>query len=506
MKNKIVPLLLIMKERVQCEKAEIVLFMVLLTIFPAGCSIKHEFQPLDMATHVQEKWNTPGNRFTGFDSTHPPNARWWLQFHDHQLTSLITRLISSNLTLKKARERIVELSARQGVIGADARLNLEAALGYSHLKTGDKFISIQGVPSGKSLDLYSAGTVAGWELDLWGRTARLLEAGEEDIRAGYADYHALTVSLSAELTLVYIETRALQEILKKIREKIVLQQKLLALARTRFQTGNGSRQDVFQIEQLLSRTRSSLSVPQQQLITDQHRMGLLLASSSEEKILAKESLPDLPTMIGIGLPIDLIQRRPDISKALHNYQAATARTDAAEAEQFPTLTLLGTLTLSSDSLGGVLNSNAFFYSLGPQLRIPLLTGNRTKSTIAVRASRAEQARLELEQQILTALSEVENGCARVVYSRREVDELLLTEKYAKKNILLAEDLYRSGLGNNSTVLNRKLQLVTIQESLIMARQQALSDVVFLCRALGGGWENELQSQHINQQKQKGEKL
>ncbi|BCL61365.1 hypothetical protein DGMP_20580 [Desulfomarina profundi] len=208
-------------------------------------------------------------------------------------------------------------------------------------------------------------------------------------------------------------------------------------------------------------------------------------------------------MIGIGLPIDLIKRRPDIRRALHNYQAAVARTDAAEAEQFPTLTLLGTLTLSSDSLDGVLNNNAFFYSLGPQLRIPLLTGNRIKSTIAVRASKTEQARLELEQQILSALSEVENGCARVIYSKKRVDELLQKQQYVNKDVLLAEELYHSGLGNNSRVLNRKLQLISLQESLLQARKQALFDIVFLYRALGGGWENELQLQQINQSNQKG---
>lgn len=486
----------------EIKKIGIVLFMLLLTTLSAGCTVKHDFQPSDMTALVPGKWHAPGNTSTDFDTTHPPDTQWWQQFHDDQLTNLITRLTTSNLTLKKARERIVELSARQGVIGADARLNLEAALGYSHLKTGDRFISVQGVPPGKSIDLYSAGVVAGWELDLWGRTARLLEAGEENIRAGYADYHSFMVSLSAELTLAYIEARTQQALLKKIREKIQLQQQLLALAKTRFQTGNSSKLDIIQIEQLLAGTRASLSAPQQQLITSQHHLGLLLASP-REVILKEDSPLDLPAMIGIGLPIDLIKRRPDIRRALHNYQAAVARTDAAEAEQFPTLTLLGTLTLSSDSLDGVLNSNAFFYSLGPQLRIPLLTGNRIKSTIAVRASKTEQARLELEQQILTALSEVENGCARVIYSKKRVDDLLLKQQYVNKDVLLAEELYHSGLGNNSRVLNRKLQLISLQESLLQARKQALFDVVFLYRALGGGWGNELQLQQINQSNQKG---
>ncbi|BCL61364.1 hypothetical protein DGMP_20570 [Desulfomarina profundi] len=269
------------EKKPEIKKIGIVLFMLLLTTLSASCSVKHDFQPSGMTALVPEKWHAPGNTSTDFDTTHPPDTQWWQQFHDDQLTNLITRLTTSNLTLKKARERIVELSARQGVIGAKARLNLEAALGYSHLKTGDRFISAQGVPPGKSIDLYSAGAVAGWELDLWGRTARLLEAGEENIRAGYADYHSFMVSLSAELTMAYIEARTQQALLKKIRKKIQLQQQLLALAKTRFQTGNSSKLDIIQIEQLLAGTRASLSAPQQQLITSQHHLGLLLASSRE---------------------------------------------------------------------------------------------------------------------------------------------------------------------------------------------------------------------------------
>lgn len=194
-------------------------------------------------------------------------------------------------------------------------------------------------------------------------------------------------------------------------------------------------------------------------------------------------------MIGVGLPADLITRRPDIRNALYRYHAAVARVGAAEAERYPSLTLSGTLSLSSDSLGGVFDTDSLIYTLGPGLHFPLLTGKRIESNIAVRESQAEQMRLALEHQMITAMAEVENAAMGVVRSQQQADDLVQAEKFAAKSVALADELYQAGLGDLYQVLDNQQQLVTIQESLLLARQQALSEVVSLYRALGGGWEN-----------------
>ncbi len=467
------------------------LILLCLFGFISGCTVGPDFKQPELSAVMQDEWQTADNSSNKFAYLKQPDTAWWNQFHDDVLSNLVTRLQSSSLALAQARERVVETTARQGVTEADKRLQLAAALGYSRAEAGDEAVSLQGIPAGKILDVYSAGVVASWELDLWGRTTRLLEAGEEDIRAGYAGYQAMMVSLSAELTLAYIEARTFEARLTKIKEHIVLQNKTLGLTRSRFDAGNGSALEVVRAERLLSNTRSQLPQMERGLVVAKNRLNVLLGLPPKEQLLTPGSLPIVPPMIGIGLPADLLTRRADIRQALHQYHSSVAHIGAVEAEKYPALSISGTLTLSSDSLGGVFDTDSLIYSLGPELQLPVLTGRRIESNIAVRESQAEQARLALEQQIITALSEVENASIGVLRTQQQVTELENAEESAQKSVSLSNDLYLAGLGDLFQVLDNQKQLVTIQESLLLARQQVLSEVVFLYRALGGGWEDQV---------------
>ena len=470
--------------------------LLCMLVLVSGCTVGPDFKQPELSAVMQDTWQATSGGSEQLDRFRQPETDWWRQFHDDALTRLVSRLHASSLALAQARERIVEITARQGIVKADKRLQLAAALGYTRAETGDEAVSLQGIPPGKTLDVYSAGVVAGWEFDVWGRVARLLEAGEEDIRVGYAGYQDMMVSLSAELTLAYIEARTLDARLEKVRENIDLQRKTLGLAQSRFEAGNGSELEVVRTKQLLSSTRSQLPELERGLAVARNRINVLLGVPPKERVLYPGPLPTVPPLIGIGLPLDLITRRPDIRQALHLYHSAVARIGAVEAEKYPALSLSGTLTLSSDSLGGVFDTDSLIYTLGPKLRFPILTGNRIESNIAVRTSQAEQARLGLEQQILSALSEVENAATGVVRSQQRTAELKDAETFAQKSVALSDELYRSGLGDLYQVLDNQRQLVAIQESLLLARQKALSEVVYLYRALGGGWENQAQQQGL----------
>ncbi|MBU0961654.1 MAG: TolC family protein, partial [Proteobacteria bacterium] len=250
--------------------------LCLLAFVVPGCTVGPDFQTPDISGLMQDEWQETDHDSGRFDNARQPESEWWQQFHDDQLSALINRLGSSSLALAQARERIVEVTARQGVIGADKRLQLAAALGYTHAETGDEAVSMLGLQPGKSLDVYSAGVVAGWELDVWGRTTRLLEAGEEDIRAGYADLQGMMVSLAAELTLAYIEARTVEARLDKLRENIELQRKTLDLAKSRLEAGNGSALEVVRTERLLSTTRSRLPELARSLTVAQNHIKVLL--------------------------------------------------------------------------------------------------------------------------------------------------------------------------------------------------------------------------------------
>lgn len=469
----------------------VALVVSLLAILVTGCAVGPDYHQPDVTALAHDEWKAAQQAPARFDLSRQPASSWWRQFDDAVLSGLITRLFASNRVLAGARERIVEVSARYGVVEADNRLQLAAALGYTRAETGDDAASLQGLPPGQTLDIFSSGVTAGWELDVWGKTGRLLEAAEEDIKAEYADYHSMMVSLAAELTLAYIDVRTLEARIEKLHENISLQQKSLELAKLRHAAGNGTALAVVRGERLVQTTTARIPELERRYGKVKNRINVLLGKTMHDDSLEPGPMPAVPDVIGIGVPADLVTRRPDIRKAFNRYHAALARIGAVEAQRYPTLSLSGTLSLSSDSLGGMLDTDALIYTLGPGLQFPLVTGGRIQSGVEVQKSRTEQARIGLEQVILGALAEVEDGVAGIVRAKEQVAKLEEAEQLAQKSVKLSDELYRAGLSDVFQVLDNQQTLVGIQDSLLLARQQQLAEIVYLYRALGGGWEESI---------------
>lgn len=453
-----------------------------------GCSVGDDFIAPAPGDRMLAPYQPPQSTHQTF-SRDLPEEKWWSRFHDSQLNTLIETLFTSSLPLEMARQRIAEVSARQGVIGADRQLQLAAALGYTHAETGDEAVSMQGLQPGRTLDVFSVGMAAGWELDLWGKTGRMLEAGEQEIRAGFADYNGMLVSLAAELSLAYIDARTVEARMEMLQRNISLQQHSLTLARSKFETGSTNELGVIRAERQLA--TSNAMIPELQRL---HRLAVsrittLLGQPPDTVTLEKGVMPEVPEFIGIGIPADLMTRRPDIQRALSVYHAAVARTGAAKAERYPTLSLAGSITLSSDSLGGVFDKDSLIYSLGPGITLPLFTGGRIKSSIAVRTSQSEQARLAMEQTMVEALTEVENSAEGVVRNRERTIRLEEAGVLAKKQVAIANELYRAGLSDYFRVLDSEQDLIRTEESILLSRQQTLHQVIGLYRSLGGGWES-----------------
>jgi NodT family efflux transporter outer membrane factor (OMF) lipoprotein len=318
--------------------------------------------------------------------------------------------------------------------------------------------------------------------------ARLVEAADADIDASYESYRAMMVSMAAELTLAYIDVRTLQARLAAADRNIALQEKTLRLDRVRLDAGTGTRLSVTRAEQLLDRTRALRPELRRALTEAQNRIKVLLGEPPQERDLAPSPMPVVPALIGMGIPADLLVRRPDIREAERRYAAAVARIGAAEAEKHLQLTLSGTFNLQSDTAGGILDPSALVYSLGPGLRFPLFSGGRIRSHIEVRKSQAEQARLQLEQKILSALAEVENAGAGVVRTQERVGTLETSLEAADQSVELSQDLYRAGLVDFFQVLDAEKSRVAAEDALLVARQTALAEVVRLYRSLGGGWQ------------------
>ena len=208
---------------------------VALILAMTGCMVGPTYRQPDLSDYTKSSWQaTTLEGSWSLDGQAQPMAAWWRQFEDQELIGLVEKLAGSNLALAEARQRIVEARARRGIVYADRLPQIELNADYIRAGTGAKAVTFEGPPPGEEVNLYAAGVVAGWELDLWGRVACLIEAADAQIEADYADYRDMMVSMTAELTLAYIDARTLQARLDVLRRNIVLQEKSLELFETRY--------------------------------------------------------------------------------------------------------------------------------------------------------------------------------------------------------------------------------------------------------------------------------
>lgn len=457
-------------------------------ILLSGCVVGPDYHQAKLANALQDHWNA--SRQPGAEQylrASPPTLAWWDQFHDAQLSAMVKELITSNLPLAQARERLIGARARRGIVHAKQlpQVNLESD--YTHAETGEKALTFQGPPPGRSANIYRIGAAAGWEIDLWGRVKRLLEAEDRDIEAEHEALNELAVSLVSELTLAYVDARTLEYRIELLNKTIDLDKDLFALSQAREEAGNGTRIARIQLQKQLQKTRALKPELNRQLTIALNRIDILRGKAPQGESLPSGRVPTVPSLLGIGVPADLITRRADIREAERRYAAAVARIGAAKAEKYPSISLSGAFSLQSDDAGALFDPKTFVYSLGPGLHFPLFSGGRIDSQVSARQSRAEQARLALQQQLILAVKEVEDATAGVVRSQMRLQALQAVLDSARENQQMTQQLYAAGLDSRAQWLKAAREVVSSEDELALSRQQALQQTVLLYRALGGGW-------------------
>jgi len=454
----------------------------------SACTVGRDYERPDLAPRTAPAWREPAG--AAITAQRMELARWWERFGSDELTALATRLVAQNLSLAEARQRIVTARARRGIADAQRLPQLSGGAGYTRAGTGDRSLNFQGPPPGQDVDVYSASVTAGWELDLWGRVARLTEAADADIAIAVEDYRDAAVSLLADLALAYVETSTLHQRLAVATRGIDLQAETVRLAQSRLDAGLGTRLDVQQAGRELEATRALLPPMRQALASAENRIAVLLGDRPRDDLVSATGALRLPPTLGVGLPADVLERRADVRRSEQRYIAAVALAGATEAERYPSITLGGTLALRAQNVDTLTaGADAISYSFGPNLTIPLFTGGRIDSAVAAAESEAEAARLGFERAVLAAVAEVETAAAGAVRSRERVTHLQASARAAREAVDLAEQLYRSGARSLLQVIDAQRALVRIEDALLVARSEAFAQTVALYRALGGGFES-----------------
>ncbi len=475
-------------------------------------------------------------------------GRWWTQLDDPALTALVEEALAANLDIALADARLREtIALRRGAVaelypalaldgdythrraarnaaGGDEDGGLSGSFSQSvssasglgsptaNVRLGNNAATLR-LPapgSGNTLpelsatrsrsfgdggfqrdrNAYSALLGATWEIDIWGGIRRGVEAADAEIGASIEDRRAVMVSVSAEVARNYVLLRGLQRLINVTRDNIRIQQETLNSIQARFAASLATGTDVLQAETQLRRTESELPLLEAGVKAAIFRLSVLLGQPPGyllERLREDEPLPAHPAELPVGLPSELLRRRPDVRAAERRLAAETARIGVEVSELFPRVSLAGTFGLQSAAADDFVAGNSLTWSFGPAVRWRLLEFGRIISNITVQREQQRQALVQYSQAVLGAFEQVETSLANYAAQRRRSATLARANAVNERAFELAKSEYAVGMISFLSVLDTQRSLFSTQTDLIRTRQQALAELVNVYESLGGGW-------------------
>jgi NodT family efflux transporter outer membrane factor (OMF) lipoprotein len=459
----------------------------------AGCAVGPNYHRPAVA--IPEHWTTPANTAAVIG---PATEQWWKSFEDPELNSLVTRAVAANLDLTLAAARVDEARGNRGVARSGRLPQLTGTATASRQRQIAQGFLPNESGAGGSLQTFSYETNVfsglvdmSWEVDLFGGIRSQVQAAQADLTAQQEDRRNVLVSLLGDVATNYTQVRGYQLRLEIARHNIATQEDTLNLTRDLVNAGQATERDVAQSEALLETTRASLSVLDSGLQTAIHRLGVLLGlepGALAGELSASAPLPLTPPEVPVGLPSDLLKRRPDIRRAEAQLVAATARVGQAKADYFPKLSLTGSAGREATELHALTLGFSNVFSIGPSISLPIFTGGQIRSNVAVQTARMKQAEMAYESTVLTALEETDNALVNLDNERERRNRFHEVVRAGQTAMELAQIQYKAGLTDFLTVLDSERTLAGDQDQLAQSQVSAVTDLISLYKALGGGWD------------------
>ncbi|MEC9340262.1 MAG: efflux transporter outer membrane subunit, partial [Pseudomonadota bacterium] len=411
-------------------------------------------------------------------------AHWWRQLGDPLLSELVVTAIAENHDLAEAAARVSEARHRRGLAAAQRWPSATAGGSASRVRTAP-----DDAPA-TTTRFYDVSVDARWQTGLFGGTRRELEAADADWEAEIANRDDLLVSVAAEVALNYLDLRLFQTRLAITERNLATQTETLDLARWRHQAGLTTAIDVEQARQNVEQTRAQLPLLRAGSLRASHRLAVLLGGypgALDGKLATPGPIPIAGLKIAIGVPADVLRRRPDVRAAERRLAAQTARVGAAIADRYPELTLTGSIGLEALSGGDLLDAGTEVTSTLASLGLTLFDAGRIRQNIAVQTAVQEQALARFEGVVRGAVEEVEN--ALVAYAQEQRRHTALAEAAAAAELAarLIEQQYRTGLVDFQTVLDAQRSLLNLQDQVAISRGEITTQLIAIYQAVGGGW-------------------
>jgi multidrug efflux system outer membrane protein len=469
---------------------------LVISIFLTGCAVGPNYRRTQASVPAQ--WTAPVTNGTQ-PGAEPTDDEWWKSFNDQELDLLIQRAAQANYDVKLSVARLEEARAATGIAKSAFYPQIGAGVSGERVRQ----IGIALVPSSQNpgtvhpqlfpyeINNYKGGFDAAWELDLFGRIRRETEAARADFRASGQDRRNVLISVFADVGRYYAELRGLQLRLDIANKNAAVAEDELKLTRDLAKAGQVTERDVAQAEAQLESTRAQIPQLSAAIEVSIHRLSVLTGQQPgalDNELSTRSPLPVLPPDVPVGLPSNLLTRRPDIQVAEAQLAAATARIGVAKADYFPTFTLFGSAGRQAAQLHELTLGLGNFFAAGPSVSVPVFTGGRIRSNVAVQNARVKQAEAAFQQTVLTSFEETENALVNYADEQSRRDHLDATVRASQDALNLANDQYRAGLADFLTVLDSERTLFGNKDSLAQSQTLLVVDLVALYKALGGGWQ------------------
>ncbi len=428
-------------------------------------------------------------------STERPAAEWWNSFHDEELTRLIHRGVTNNLDLRLAAWRVNEARAARGVaksafypsvgVTTSAERLRERVAAFNPDVSAPVFHPVE-------LNNFQVGFDSAWEIDVFGRIRNEVKAASAKVRSAEEDRRDVLVVLLAEVARSYADLRGFELRLEIAEKNIRTEEDTVHLTKTRAAAGLATQLDVSRAVAELETTNAVVPSLRSAIAASIHRISVLLGqepAALEKELETSAPVPVVPPEVPVGVPSELVKRRPDVRRAEDEIAAAAANVKAAKADYFPRFTLLGSAGRQATQLRDLSLSLGNFFAAGPAVSLPIFTGGRIRSNVAVQNARWKQAQIFYQSTVLTSLEETENALVNYSQEQERRDHLQAAVAQSQTALDLSRELYKSGLGDFLSVLDAQRQLYRTEDLLAQSQTAVTTNLIALYKALGGGWES-----------------
>lgn len=470
----------------------------LLILLPlAACMVGPDFERPDAPT--LDSWSKGANleidSRTGFTTRSATSVPWWTLFNDPILNTLIAEAYEQNLGIDIAGARVAQARAQLGVATGELFPQKQQLAGQIKKESISDNSPIwrpirEVIPFDGHFTRKQIGFDAAWVIDLWGKIRRNIQSADANLFANIASYDDALVTVTGDVAATYVVIRQLQQLISITRRNAALQKQSLDIAKLRLSDGVATELDVDEANVLYNDTLAKIPAYQADLAQAENALSMLLSEPPGQlrgRLGSKRALPRVPAEIAIGIPAELLRRRPDIRKAEYLAAAQSAQIGVATADFYPSISITGSIGFEASNFGDLFSPSSLVKVVAPGFTWDILKYGRILNNVRVQDAKFEQLMLNYKNTVLNAYSETENALVAFLKSKQSAVYLSRSVRSARHAASLVLDQYKDGTADYNRVVDIQRNLLLAQEQLLVVQAQVLTNLIAVYKSIGGGW-------------------